>query len=369
MRRRRFQAFLRPAGALAAALAAGALLISLAGANPARVYLAIASGALGDRYHIAETVVRAIPLALVALGAAVPLRAGVFSIGAEGQMAMGALAATATVLALSSAPGPLLLVGGLVGGALGGALWALVPGLARARAGVNEILSTLLLNYVAGFVLTLLLKGALRNPASVATPQSPDLPAAALIPRALAATRLHWGFLAVLAAALLLAWWVRTPRGFAFDVFGLRPDLARRMGASPTQAIVLSMVVAGAAAGVAGWLQVAGVQGRLYTSVAGGIGFNGVVVAVLGGLGAPGILVAAFFFAALATGAEGVQAQLGVPSAIATVIQAVLLLAAALTLAARRRSIRLTPPRVAAESAPQSLTQAANAYWGGIDAY
>lgn len=356
----RLQAWIRPAGALVAALVAGAVLIGVAGANPGRVYLAILTGALGDQYHITETVVRAIPLALVALGVAVPLRAGIFTIGAEGQMAIGALASTATILALRGAPGPLLILGGLLGGAAGGALWGLVPGIARARAGVNEILSTLLLNYVAGFVLTLVLKGPLRNPASVATPQSPDLPAAALIPKALAATRLHWGFVVVLIAALLLAWWVRTPRGFAFDIFAVRPDLARRMGASPTQAIVLSIVVAAIAAGIAGWLQVAGVQGRLYTSVAGGIGFNGVVVAVLGGLSAPGILVAAFFFGALATGAEGVQAQLHVPAAIATVIQAVLLLAAALTLAARARRIKLSPPGVVAESAPQSLTQAAN---------
>jgi ABC-type uncharacterized transport system permease subunit len=365
----RIRVFAGPAGAIGVALAAGALLSGLAGANPARVYFAIVSGALGDRYHIAETLVRAMPLALVALGAAIPLRAGIFSVGAEGQMAMGALSATATVLVLRDAPGPVLLLAGCIGGGLGGAVWALVPAIARARAGVNEILSTLLLNYVAGFLLTLLLKGPLRNPASVATPQSPDLPALALIPKALVATRLHWGFVVVIIAALGLAWWVRTPRGFAFDVFGVRPDLARRIGASPTQAIVLSMIVGGAAAGIAGWLQVAGVQGRLYTSVAGGMGFNGVVVAVLGGLGAAGILLAAFFFGALATGAEGVQAQLGVPSAIATVIQAVLLLAAALTLSARFRNVRGAPPGGVPEPTSRPLKSSANVYPGGADAY
>ena len=363
------QALFRPLTAVSCALLAGAVLMAVAGANPLRVYVAIGSGALGDPYHAAETVVRALPLALVAVGAAVPLRAGVFTVGAEGQMAIGALVATGVVLRLPSNSGVVLLLAGLLAGALGGAAWALLPGVARARASVNEILSTLLLNYIAGFLLTLLLKGPLRNPASVATPQSPDLPAAALIPKALLGTRLHWGFALVLVAALLLAWWVRTPRGFAFDVFGVRPDLARRMGATPGQTIVIAMLVAGAAAGIAGWLQVAGVQGRLYTSVAGGIGFNGLVVAVLGGLNAPGILAAAFFFGALATGADGVQAQLGVPSAIATVIQAVLLLAAALALAARASRTRLSPPLTASTTEAQSLTQPVSAFSGGVDGY
>src|SRR5205823_7855079 len=138
------------------------------------------------------TLVRAVPLALIALGATVSLRAGIFSIGAEGQMAIGALVATAVVLSLRGLPTPLLIAAGLAAGALGGAAWALLPAIARARAGVNEILSTLLLNYVAGFLLSLLLKGPLHNPASVATPQSPDLPLESLIPRLIPGTRLHW---------------------------------------------------------------------------------------------------------------------------------------------------------------------------------
>jgi ABC-type uncharacterized transport system permease subunit len=332
--------------ALLGSLLVGAVLIAVAGANPVHVYLAIVNGALGDTYHVAETLVRTVPLALVALGAAVPLRAGIFTVGAEGQMALGALLATATVLALPSASPLVLIPAGMCAGALGGGLWALLPGWLRARAGVNEILSTLLLNYIASFVLTLVLKGPLRNRASVATPQSPDLPGAALIPKLLEGTRLHWGLLILVVAALLLAWWVATPRGFAFDVFGARPDLARRMGASRFQAIVVTMVAAGAMAGIAGWLQVAGVQGRLYTSVAGGIGFNGLVVAVLGNLSAPGILVAALFFSALSTGAEGVQAQLQIPSAVATVIQAVLLLAVAVAVGVRAKFVGGLPTTV-----------------------
>lgn len=332
--------------AIAGALLIGAALLALAGGNPVAAYWAMVVGALGDEYHLSETIVRTIPLALVALGAAVPLRAGVFTVGAEGQMVMGALGATAVLLALPGAPAAVLLPVGALVGAAGGAIWAFVPAILRAKARVNEILSTLLMNYLAGYLLTLLLKGPMRNPASVATPQSADLPQAALIPKVLAQARLHWGLVVVMIALTLFAWWVRSARGFAHDVFGARPDLGRRIGVAPFRAIVLTMMVSGAAAGIAGWVQVAGVQGRLYTSVAGGIGFNGVVVAILGGLDPLGILAAAAFFAMLATGAEGVQASLSVPASIATVIQAVLLIAVALAAAARSRLLTAVPTRL-----------------------
>ncbi|MBV9120883.1 MAG: ABC transporter permease [Chloroflexi bacterium] len=337
----------RAAGSLAAALigslALGAVLLGIARANPLAAYWALLGGALGDRYHLAETAVQTIPLALVGLGAAVSLRAGVFSVGAGGQMAMGATGATAAVLAIGARPAPILLAAGLLAGAAAGAAWAFLPGVLRAFAGVNEILSTLLMNYLASYLLTWLLKGPMRNPASVATPQSSDLPAAALIPKALEQTRLHWGWLAVVLGVLLLAWWIRSSRGFGYDVFGARPGLARRMGVKPWRAIAGTMAISGAAAGIAGWIQVAGLQGRLYTSVAGGIGFNGVVVAILGGLTPLGILAAAAFFAILGTGAQQMQTAMSIPAAVAPVIQAVLLVAVALAAASRSKLLAAAP--------------------------
>jgi general nucleoside transport system permease protein len=322
--------------AVIAALGVGALLILLSGDNPLTAYHGLVKGALGDRYHIGETLVRAVPLALVALGTAPALRAGVFTVGAEGQMAVGAVASTAAILALDGAPPVVLLPVGLLAGAAGGAAWALLPAMLRVRWQVNEILSTLLMNYLAIELLTWLLRTHLRAGTAVATPQSRDLPAAAIIPNLLSDTRLHWGAIVVLVAAGGLGWWIRSTRGFAFDVYGARPALARRIGVADSRAIIGTMLVAGAAAGVAAWVQVAGVQGRLYTSVTGGIGFSGVLIAVLGALAPLGILAASLLFALLATGADGIQAATGTPASIATVIQGVLLLGAAIAIGMQR---------------------------------
>ena len=329
----------RIALAVVATILVGAGLSWLAGANPLLAYGRLVSGAFGDRYEIAETIVRSLPLMVVALGVAPALRAGVFTVGSEGQLAIGALCATAAILAVGQAPAMILLATGIVAGALGGALWALLPGALRAYGRVNEILSTLLLNYLAGFALLLLLRGPLGIQEMVATPRSAALPKAAMIPNLLEGTRLHWGVLVAVLGALALAWWVRSVRGLAYDIFASHPALAARMGVTPPRVILWTMAVAGAAAGVVGWVQVAGLQGTLYPSVAGGLGFAGVLVALLGGLRPLGIVAAALFFGALTTGAEGMQAGTGVPAAMARVFEGVILLAATLIVAARRRQL------------------------------
>lgn len=327
------------AGAFALALLVGASLLALGGTDPLDGYDALIGGALGSRYDVGETLVRALPIAIVALGVAPALRAGVFTVGAEGQIALGALLAAAVVLAIPSAPAPLLLLAGAGAGALAGAAWALLPALLRARWNVNEILSTLLLNYVAAALLAWSVRTWLKTGEQVPAPRSDALPLDGMLPNWLDGTRLHWGALLVPLAAIALGWWLRTPRALAHDVLETRPQLARRMGLSPTRAIVTTMVVGGAAAGLAGWLKLAGIDGSLYASVAGGIGFTGVLVALLGGLRPGGIVLAALFFGALGAGADGLQIDTGAPASLATVMQGVLLVAAALAFEARRRRV------------------------------
>jgi general nucleoside transport system permease protein len=330
--------FARWAGALAGlalVAVAGAGLAALAGVDPGAAAAAMIEGAFGDRYNFAETLVQAAPLAIVALGVAPAVRAGVFTIGSEGQLVAGAAAATAAVLAVGPSAGLGLLVVGLVAGILGGAAYALPPALLRARFGVNEALSTLLLNYVAGFALTWGLQTVLAAHETVATPHSDPLPAAALIPKLVEGTRLHAGLIAAPLAALALAAWLGSPRGAVYDIFARHRRLAARLGLGETRAIVTTMLISGAAAGFVGWMQVAGLTGTLYPSVGGGLGFTGILVAMLGALRPLGILVTALAIGALTTGAQGLQVGAGAPASLALVLQGLLLIVAALVL--RRR--------------------------------
>ncbi|MEY4371652.1 MAG: hypothetical protein RL219_421 [Actinomycetota bacterium] len=340
---------------IALALLTAIGLVLLADASPWEAARGLVEGAFGDKYRIGETFLRATPLAIVALGVAPALRTGIFSIGSEGQLAVGAITSTAVILGLRDAPGIVLILVGALAGAAGGAAWAFIPALMRARWKASEILATLLLNYLAGLLLLWLLRTHLGTSENVATPRSDNLPKDALLPKLLSETRLHWGIILVPFLALGLAWWVRSGRGLAHDVYSTLPGLGARMGVRDSSAVLGTMVVSGACAGLAGWLQVAGVQGTLYPSVAGGLGFIGVLVALLGGLKPMGIIVAAFFFGALSTGADGVQAGTGVPASLAIVLQGGILLAAGLLFAARARRVRRTLMSRAQDPADDTL--------------
>jgi general nucleoside transport system permease protein len=329
-------------------------LVLLAGASPLEAASGLIAGAFGDTYSIAETLVTAVPIALVALGVTPALRAGIFPVGSEGQLAIGAAVATAVLLALPRGSPYLLLPLGCAAGAVGGTLWAMLPAILRARYRVNEILSTLLMNYLAANLLLWLLRTVMSTTEPVATPRSAHLTAAALLPKLLVGTRLHWGILLVPVGALALAYWIRSVPGLRFDVFATRPALAARMGLSEMRAVIGTMLIAGATAGVAGWIQVTGLEGTLYPGVAGGLGFAGILVALLGGLAPLGIIAAALVLAALTTGSDGLQMGTGIPASIAVVLQGVLLLGAGLVFATRHRRSPQPAPRAEASVPPAS---------------
>lgn len=291
-------------------------------------------GAFGTDFSLVQTLSNATPLTLVALGAAVALRAEVITVGAEGQMIGGAIAATAVAFAAPDVPLWIGLPLGAIAGVIGGTLWALPPAVARVRWGVSEILFTLLANYLAGYLLSYLLRTALRDPATAAAPQSPELPPGFELPQLPLPGRLHVGAILVGAVVILAVWWSRSRGWFLLGVSGQRPVLAARLGLTPTRAVVGTMAISGAAAGLAGWMQVSGVTQHLQPDVTGGIGFAGLAVAVLGRGNPIGIVVAAIVYSSLGTGAAGIQISTGtVPTSIGTVSQGVLLLAAALVLA------------------------------------
>lgn len=292
-------------------------------------------GAFGSALGAGQTALDAAPMLLVALGLSPALRAGFFSVGAAGQMLAGATAAAA--VALCVAPGlsgwaALPLGAGLAMGA--GALWASGAALARTWLGIDVILFTLLTNYVATDGLAWLLRTALRDPAGSGAPQSLPLPGGWQVGVLPLPGRLHDGILLLVPALLLALWWRRTPTAFLIDVSGSRPALARRCGLPAPRAAFLSLGLSGAAAGLAGWMQLVGVTERLQPDLAGDTAFSGVAVAILGRGNPVGMVVAALLFASLTTGADGLEMLTGTtPASIGTVAQGIVLLAAALAMA------------------------------------
>lgn len=318
------------------AIAVVAALVAASGGNLGIALGGWFKGAFGTGYNVVQTIAYATPLVLVAIGVAAALKAGVITVGAEGQMIVGAIMATAVALSIGDAvPLAVGLLLGAISGALGGAAWAFLPGLARVRWGVNEILFTLLANYLAALLLTYLLRTSLRNPAGSATPQSAPLPESFLLPQLPLPGRLHAGVILVVIIVALALWWSRGRGAFLIGIYGQRPVLAARLGLTPAKAVLSTMLVSGAAAGLAGWMQLAGVDERLQPGVSAGVGFAGIAVAVLGRGHPLGIVIAGIVYASLTTGATGVQIATGTtPASIGTVAQGVLLLAAALVIAA-----------------------------------
>jgi general nucleoside transport system permease protein len=332
---RRFKLLYAAAVVLAFALAAtavAALVLTAIGASPAQTYLTILTGPLQDVFGVTEILVRAVPLILVALGIAISFRSGILNIGAEGQILIGILASSAVALSLPGLPGVVLLPLCLGAGAAGGALWGGIAGALRARLGVNEILSTVMLNYIAAQLYSFLLRGPMIDPAELmtgsGTPQSMRLPRAAWLDRLVPGTRVHTGLLLALALAFLvwlLLW--RTTLGYRMRAAGAEAKAARYAGIDVPRSLLVAMLFAGGFAGLAGAVEVAGVHHRAIEAISAGYGFAGIVVALFGGLHPAGIVPAAFFFGLLLVGADMTQRSAGVPANMILVLQGVIILA------------------------------------------
>jgi general nucleoside transport system permease protein len=273
-----------------------------------------------------------VPLTLVALGIAISFRSGILNIGAEGQIMLGVVASAAVALGARGLPGVVLLPLMLAAGAAAGAAWAGIAGVLRARLGVNEILSTVMLNYIAAQLYTFLLRGPMIDPDELmtgsGTPQSQRLPRGAWLDRLVPGTRLHTGLLLALALAALvwlLLW--RTTLGYRMRAAGAESKAARYAGIDVERSLVLAMLFAGGFAGLAGAVEVAGVHHRAIEAISSGYGFAGIVVALFGGLHPAGIVPAAAFFGLLLVGADMTQRSAGVPANMILVLQGVTILA------------------------------------------
>ena len=307
------------------ALVIGGLILLMSGENPLTAYSAMVDGAFGSSFALGETLSRAAPLAIVGYGTAVALRAGLITIGAQGQVVAGAIGALLTAQFFENAPSAVAIPAAALGGALFGMVWVLIPALLRARFNVNEILSTLLFTEFAALLIEYLLNNPLKPPTAI-TPQSEPYPKNGILGLVVDGTRFHFGVFAAFVIGIAFVWWVRSDRGFSYDLYGENPSLAQSLGISGNRVIINSLLISGATAGLVGWMQAAGLLQRVYVQIASDIGFFGLVVAFLGGATAGGVLVAALLFGALQSGGLAMQSSEGIPASLSDIIQALLLL-------------------------------------------
>ena len=305
--------------------------IASAGRDPVVALRALAVGAFGSPYGLASVGTKACPLILVGLAIMVAFRAGFWNIGAEGQIVMGAIAAGA-IGAHVSAPAGVHVVLVLLAAAVAGALWCGIAAWLRWRRGALEVISTILLNFVALFVLSWLVHGPLMQ-ASGAQPIGDPLAATARIPRLLGATLpLHAGVLFAVAMIAAVHWFLfRTETGFRLRVVGRNPDAATWAGIHVPRTVWIAAATSGAIAGMAGAIEVMGVLGRLFDKVTPGYGFTGIAVAMLARLRPAAVLPSALLFAALETGSSRMQQEADVSHALVLVIQGVVILASIAT--------------------------------------
>ncbi len=340
-------------GALGSVVDAYTSLVIGAIGDPARFAVALGDGT--PRHWatalrpITESLLAATPLIFTALALAVSFRAGVFNIGAEGQFVLGALGATITALALRDVvPAPVILLAALAMGTLCGGAWGFIPGFLKARTGAHEVITTIMLNYVASQIVLLALRWDFLRQAGSSQPISKVVKSFVAVPPMLdlPGIRLHWGFVVALLAAVLVSWFLfRTTKGFELRAAGFSLTAARYAGMSASGSIILAMAVSGALAGLAGAFQVLGTVGQMSSDVSSGYGWDAIALALLGGTRPAGVVAASLLFGALRTGGGLMQVKTAIPLDLLLFIQAlVIMFVAAPDLVRRIFRLRPAPP-------------------------
>lgn len=379
-----------PLIAVAGALLVGAVVLVLLEVNPLEAYQAMVTGAFTNKNGMADTLVKTIPLLLVGLGIVIAFRANVINIGAEGQLIVGALLTTYLGLELGERmPGFIVIIICLVAGTLMGGIWGAIPGYLKARLGVNEILSTIMMNQIAIQIGFFLLRGPMIDPAEIEAgtniPHSARLPRATDLPRftdiakwfgftesakdlgltgftkeiyglLVEPTRLHSGlFLAIVMGILVYIFLWRTTIGYRIRAVGLNPHAARYAGINVPRYVILSMGLSGAFAGLAGAVEILGLHHRMFEplAVSAGYGFSGIVAALFGKLHPLGAIPASLLFGGLLVGGDKMQRAVQVPQVlVTTMLGLVVLFVVSSEIWSRRRASR----RVSIESPAEEST-------------
>jgi simple sugar transport system permease protein len=316
-----------PALAITATFLVAALLAMIAGGNPFAVFGLILTGAFGSKFAVLETLNSATPLIFTGLAIAVAFRAKLWNIGAEAQLYAGAVLTVMLCTGALGLPAYLLLPLGAIAAMLAGAALLLGPALLKTRLGVDEVVTTLLFNFIFLLFVSYLLEGPLKDPMGMGWPKSARLLPEARLPRLVEGLRLHWGFALALIAALVV--WVintRTTLGYEMRAVGHNAEAAGFAGIPVTTVILKTALLSGGLAGLAGFSEVAGLKGSLTLDLSPGFGYTGIVVAMLALLHPLGVVLAALFVAAIFVGADSMSRAVGVPSYIADIMLASALL-------------------------------------------
>ena len=340
--------------------------------NIGNAYYALLIGAFGDPARImaafgtsdpkviaaavrplSETLVAATPLIFTGLAVAIAFRSGVFNIGVEGQFIMGAMGATLAVLVLRDLPPPILLVLAIATGTLTGAAWGFIPGFLKARTGAHEVITTIMLNYVAAQIVLFGLRSDFVKPIGSDAPISKVLSTIVRVPLIfdLPAIRLHYGFIIALIMAAVVSWFIfKTTKGFELRAAGFNLTAARYAGMSAGGSIMLAMAISGGLAGLGGSFEVLGTVGQMSNDLSAGFGFNAIALALLAGNRPLGVVAAALLFGALRTGGGLMQVKTGIPLDLLLFIQALVIMFVAAP--GLIRSIYRLDPRPLDEGSP-----------------
>jgi ABC-type uncharacterized transport system permease subunit len=322
-----------PLLAIVTAIIIGGIIIAVVGGNPFAAYLGLAQGAFGSAKALSETAVWATPYIFAGLAVALAFKGGLFNIGGEGQLAVGAVVSALIGYAL---PGwlhislpwfvHLPLTVGL--GVLGGAIWGAIPGALKAYTGGHEVINTIMMNYIALNITSFLLNGPMRDPNPLnLSAKTPDIAVSARIPPIFPGLRVHWGFVLALLMAVFI-WWLlqKTTLGFEIRTVGANPDAAKYAGINVKWNIILTMGISGALAGLAGVIEVTALNYRHELGFSLGYGFDAIAIALLGKNNPYGVVLAAILFGAMRNGGTRMQFLTQIPVDIISVIQALILL-------------------------------------------
>jgi ABC-type uncharacterized transport system permease subunit len=313
-----------PFASVLLALIACGIFIAVNGMNPIPVYKKMFTGAFGTEYGITETLVKSIPLLLCGLGVAIAYRISVWNIGAEGQFAAGAMAATAVTIYMPNLPGVLIIPSMIVLSIVAGGIWGLLTAIPRTYFQVNELVSSLMLNYVALLAMDYFVFGPWKDPQGMNFPGTPIFTEAQSLP-VLGDTRLHLGLVFGIIAVILYFLFIKYTRwGYELRLIGANPEAARNAGIRISRHILLVMLISGGLAGLAGMAEVSGVSHRLMYGISPGYGYTAIIVAWLAKLHPVGLIISSFLFGGLIVGGYSVQ-TIGLPSSISEMLQGAIL--------------------------------------------